>query len=374
MYILYQVGDLPLYNKLVGAGGDAIEVEVEYGWGVPETNFTANSGRRYAVPATRSIPDAVSISFTASVQATDYMTASRIKNRIRSFAGRRNMPIIVMQYDEDFDNPSRSIMWLIAYGIMNSDENASSYAGEDFNKGFAYQELEIELVITEPFRQLPTAFWEYRPEQSRSLNLFAEEESVAGMGITFWHPQQFFEIQPNNYFVKWMNSETMLNTEYWALAHLTSMSESGIGSDFDEVGDVHYFSNEDMWTLAPRPLYAFKNLTPYGTVSITVKLKTGLYFGEEIETVTTLDIEQLDLDLANAGYGGIAVDDIIYTGDFYPRPGFVMRNGVELTGVRPRWSYSETYPGELPNGYTIITFSKYLNDAQVAYLIDFGGV
>lgn len=374
MFLVYQIGDVVLYDALLGANGDPVEAAFSRSWSNPSTAFQQGGGRQYHGPLLRSLPEEVEFEVSGRLFQTPYINASRMKSRILSFAGRRNTPVIIVKYEESYtSNCLPKLTWLIGYGTITDLPTEHNYYGAESGGSFVSTPLELNVKISEPFQQLSQWFWEYRSMQERLSNPYSEDAAQEGLN-GFRHPQDFTEIQPNHYFVRWQSSDTMYTPEFWGLNYLYQM-DGGQSSDFVN-GPLNLFvySDEDLWSVAPRSMYAFTNLSPFGTITITTKLKSGLFYGDEVESTTTLDLAQLDTDLAAAGFGGLAIDDILFTGAVNPRPGFIQRYGNTLAAVRPKWIYDQSYPGEISKGATWITFQPYLTDMQVAYNIDFRAV
>lgn len=368
MYVLYQIGDVNLYDSLLGFNGDPVSAELSYAWGNPLTTFEGG-GTQYHSPLTRSLPEPVEFEVKGKLFQTPYLRVSQLKTRIRSFAGRRNIPVIVFHYEEGECDPE--IRWLIGYGIITETSNNHTYHSQENNANFITQDIELTVVLQQPFVQLSSWFWELRDIQERLLDPYSSQASQAGLN-RFSHPQHFEDIPPNYYFVRWQEPDTAYNPTFWGMKNLYEMSYGGYSSDFIAgPHELFLYASEDSWAISPRVIYAFTGLTALGEISIETEMKTGLYRNETLSTVSSLDLVQLDIDLSNIGYGGLLLDDVVYTGATNIQPGFVERYGESLEGIRPRWDYEFSYPGEIPAGASWIRFSSYLTDTQVAYSIDF---
>ncbi len=371
MFLIYQVGDVVLYDALLGANGDPTEAALSYSWDNPSTSFEQGGGRQYHGSLLRSLPQEVDFEITGRLYQTPYINVSRMKSRIRSFAGRRHTPIIIAKFEESYTPGCLpELTWLTGYGTITEDSVEHSYHGTESGGSFISTPLELTIALSEPMQQMSQWFWEYRSMQERLSNPYSDDAAQEGLN-GFRHPQYFTEIQPNHYYTRWQDAATMYTPEFWGLNYLYQM-DGGQSSDFVAGPlDLFVYSNEELWSAAPCSMYAFTNLSPFGTISITTKLKSGLFYGEEVESVSTLDLEELNTDLTTAGFGGLAIDDIIFTGAVTPHPGFIQRAGATVAAVRPKWQYDQTYPGEISRGATWINFRPYLTDMQVAYNIDF---
>lgn len=368
MYLLYQIGDVALFDALVGFNGDPVEAELEYGWENPSTRFEGIGSYQYHSPLTRSLPEEIEFSIKGQLKQLPYLNVSKMKSRIHAFAGRRNTPVIVISYEE---GECVEIKWLIAYGMITEGANKHSYRGSETTGSLITQDLDLTIVFQEPFTQLSQWFWELRPNGERLYDPFSEEAAQAGLN-GFWHPQTIAEVPEDYHFVRWQETATAYDPEFWGLNYINEMAFGGYSSDFiDAPLELYIHSSEDLWAQTPRCIYAFTNLSPLGTLSIETELKTGLYHNETLITVSELNLVQLDTDLAAVGYGGLHISDLVYSGATNPRPGFIQRDGVMLEGIRPRWSYEGSYPGEISNGASWIHFVPYLTDAQCAYNIQF---
>lgn len=371
MYVLYQIGDVPLYDALLGANGDPVEAELSYGWQNDSTQFRSPGGLQYHSPLLRSVPEAVEFEIKGKLFQTPYLNASRTKARLRSMGGRRNVPVIVYGWEEGTQNCEPEIKWFVGYGMITEDSNDHAYKGTESGGSFLAQDLDLTIDLQQPFTQLSTWFWELRPMDQRLLDPYSDESAQSGIN-RFAHPTRFQDIPKYYYFIRWQESDTPYDPVFWGLNRLYEMSFGGQSSDFvDAPLDLFLYANEDIWAIEPRALYAFTNLSPLGTITIETELKSGLFHGETVVSESILDLVQLDSDLAAAGYGGLLTDDIIFCGAAQPRPGFIQRNDAALEGVRPRWTYDQAYPGEISKGATWIRFVPYLTDARVAYNIDF---
>jgi hypothetical protein len=314
------------------------------------------------------LPDEVEFELKGQLKQLSYINVSRLKSRVRSFGGRRNVPVIVYSIEE---GECPEIKWLIAYGMVTEDSNEHAYSGTETGGSLITQNIELTIALHEPFKQLSQWFWELRPLDQRLLDPFSGEAAQSGLN-GFWQPLYFDEIPENHYFVRWQETETYYNPTFWGLNHLYQMTHGGTSSDFVAAPlELFVYANEDLWAIEPQSIYAFTGLSALGEITIETELKTGLFHNETLSTVSRLNLVQLDEDLVSVGYGGLNLDDIIFTGASKPRPGFIQRSGETLAGVRPRWDYQGAYPGEISKGASWITVTPYLTDAQVAYNIDY---
>ena len=126
-----------------------------------------------------------------------------------------------------------------------------------------------------------------------------------------------------------------------------------------------------VWNAPPRSMYYFGDFwvnqgvlyakysggpSPYGTLGIQV---TGvLNTGWEVENSATLDLEDLDTNLANDGHTGILEHDRIIVGLTAQGGGWYLRREVDgsykVLDTYVPWQYDGYYPGQTYAGHNIV--------------------
>ncbi len=108
---------------------------------------------------------------------------------------------------------------------------------------------------------------------------------------------------------------------------------------------------QEDWGGPPRVMYAFTNLPETGTVTIRTVKESGW---SHVDETITIDLETLDTDLSDNGYGGLRFTDQVIIGDVTRLPGYIRRNET-LLSISPRvsgWgsSINSYWPGMLNPG------------------------
>lgn len=370
MIFLYQVGDVPLFHYLVGSE-DPIQFSLDQGWDIPEIRFSQSGGTLYQGPANRGLAQAVTVKVEGIVQARSSALAQELVTALQVLGGRISIPIIAFRYEEPFGaNVVSELDWLSADAVLSSKSQVMPYSGFDLgNAGYVRLRLDIEMTLMTPLRRLYPWFWEYRQYQQRQQNPYVADGASSG-SLAFTHPRLFSEIQPEYYFVRWLDRDTLSDPVFWEVAFGQVLG--GQGMEFEEVYEVFYHSDPLRWSSPPQVVYAFKNLLPYGTLTIQVQRSVGNFHGDDYQEESSIDLAQLDTDLAAQGYGGLFNSDILYVGDIYPFPSYILRNGDILASLTPQWDYDGLFPGELQTGPARIRFIPSLSSMLVAYNFAYG--
>lgn len=140
----------------------------------------------------------------------------------------------------------------------------------------------------------------------------------------------------------------------WAKLHLNTglPFETGTGATWGASYHAAYCEPTE-WSAPPLSLYAFKNLPTSGEVVIKVRHLEGIATVKEY--ITTIDLVETNMRLLAAGYPALQLTDIVYVGDCYPKPGFIVRDGVVLD-TPPHVIYPEQWPGQCSVGKNGIIF------------------
>lgn len=371
MLFPYQIGGIPLARYL-GGSEDPAQFSLDLGWEAPVVSFAQTGGSLYQGPINRAIAKPTEAKIQGVVQARSGALAQELLSGLQSLGGRLYTPLIVFRYEDPQDEQHpMNVDWLIADALILSKSYPYSYAGEDQgNAGHLRLRLDISLNLMSPFRRLSPWFWEYRSYENRAQNPY-EADGAYSPSIRFIHPKSFREVRDQHYFLRWQDSSTLLSPDYWDWA----FSEGIYGGDaagFSETYTVFYHSDPQRWASPPQVVYAFTNLLPYGSLSIEVQRSVGSFYGDDYTETSVLNLEQLDTDLSAKGFGGLFSSDIVYVGNVFPFPSYVVRDEVTLEGVIPDWDYEGLFPGELQTGPARIHFVPYLSSMQVAYYFAYG--
>lgn len=369
MIFPYQIGNIPLFRYLVGTD-DPVQFSLDQKWDVPAIRFSDSGGSLYTGPSNRSLMQAVTAKIEGTVQAKSYALAQELLTALQSLSGRLAVPLIGFRYEQSFLPSVASQMdWLVADAVISSKSQAMPYSGEDqANAGYIRLRLNLEVTLMTPLRRMYPWFWEYRSFQDRVQNPYVADGASSG-SLLFTHPRLFSDIRDEYYFVRWLDKDTLSDPDFWELA---SNDGAGQGMEFSEVYEVFYHSDPMRWSSPPQVVYAFTNLLPYGDLTITVQRSTGFSHGDDYEETSSIDLSALDTALALKGYGGLFNSDILYVGDIYPFPSYVLRNSEILEALVPEWAYSGLYPGELQTGPATIQFAASLSSLSVAYNFVYG--
>ena len=372
MLFPYQIGDTPLYSFFSGRDDEGITLSVDPKWRFSEITFTGRRGVHLTNPATYALSDLPDFEVSGTILARDSAHAQWIQSAVNSLGGRINIPLIVFRYENPLKQGECSELdWLYADAIILSSELEYNYGGTEASQwGHLSLSLKISGKLLAPFARMPKWVWEYRSYQERVQDPFAESGS-SSPNNTFFHPTEYHHLQREGHFVRWLHPDTLLDTSYWGVKYFQDTS-GGVGEDFGDFKSVFYYANPQLWSALPQALYAFTELLPYGSIQIDVQQSTGFFANDDFIESSILDLAQLDTDLNSAGYGGLFNSDLIYTGAVTPYPGFIVRNGVILSDIRPRWLYTGEYPGIVKNGATNVNIQAVLTAGKMAYLFDYG--
>lgn len=375
--ILYQIGDIPVFDAFKGTEDSGVEIGLEQSWRNPEAEFSNTSGRMSFLPRTRALMEPLEVTLSGQVFKSPGFSVEGFINSIKSLGGRRNTPIIAFRGESPDDDPEccdcddMRVDWLINYGLVLNVEVDTELKSQDNPWVFDTLPLSIELQLDTRWVCLPPLLWEYRKWSGRFVNPQSSFNSQEGIDQLFIHPKKFSQIVPNSYFYRWYTELSLFNPVYWGEKYLEGR-QGGVGSNFTDFGVFNTYADPSMWPADPASVYAFTELSNSGTINIAVSKSAGYFVDDTEVQVSTLDLSVLNADLLASGFGGLLHNDIVYTGLVAPYPGFVMRDGVKITTARPKWSYPGTYPGETGRGYNSIHFYGDGSTGQVAFLHDYG--
>ncbi|APU89033.1 hypothetical protein Rctr85_002 [Virus Rctr85] len=372
--ILYQIGDVPIFHTLVGADGKAVSIDLGRSWRFPTSELHGVGGSVSYLPLTRSLPETPTFKVSGTLHAVPPYSITRSVNALKSLGGRRNIPLIGFSLENpmlDEGDCISNLLWLYADTTIVDVDDKSEY--NSLSNVWSFDQHPINLTIKAGlrWRVLSPWFWEYRDPLEYIINPLDPANAQTGIDNYFHHPESFDDLLSCAYFYRWQSDLSTYSTLFWGRKYSDGLL-GGSGSDFVDFGDYSFYSDPQLWSADPTSVYAFTGLSPSGSISITVQRSTGLFSNQGVEEVSTLDLAELDTDLAAAGYSELRLTDIVYTGALAPFPGFVMRDGQRITSFKPKWSYPGSYPGETGRGYNTFTVSSEDTTGQVAFLHDYG--
>lgn len=353
MKMLYQIGSVPLFGSLV----NDIELSEERSWIVKRTQFQQSSGYFDHTPYGRRLFDDTEVSASGTLTSKGNPQFLHLMSRIKALGGVRDVPIIVFEVQDLNDNPT--VRWLITYGNITSVEDSSAYGAEN-DEGFYWKNFSIKMKVLPEWRPLLRWYWEDRPAQAFTGAPSAQN----GIDTLFEQPGQYSEIMPFNYFQEWGNDYSELATEMWPYLYQRGV---GYGSDYSAFKTFYVNSVEHVWAAPPVSFYAFTDLLPQGTISITIESAAVVH-------TSSLDLSILDGQLIDRGLSGLFSSDQIFVGDTDPFCSFILRNGTIITSFVPEWEYDGLYPGQLSAGLNKISVAGDGTTGQFAANIKFGAL
>jgi hypothetical protein len=353
MKMIYQIGRVPLYGSLV----NDIELSEERSWIVKRTQFQQTGGYFDHTPYGRRLFDDTDVSASGSITSKGNPQFLHLMSRIKALGGERDVPIIVFELQDIGGDPS--IRWLITYGNVVSVEDTSAYGAEN-DEGFYWKDFSIKMKIQPEWRPLLRWYWEDRPAQAFTGLPTAQN----GIDTLFEQPQRYSEISEFNYFQQWDDALSELATEMWPYLYQRGL---GYGSDYAAFKTFYINSVEHVWAAPPTAFYAFTDLLPQGSISITVE-------SASIIQTSSLDLEALDGQLTDRGLSGLFASDEIFVGNTDPFCSFILRSGQIITSFVPEWTYDSIYPGELTVGLNKIAVAGDNTTGKFAANIKFGAL
>lgn len=376
--ILYQIGDLPVYDIFSGVDGKGVQLDLGRDWENPTASFTNIGGTLSFLPATRSIPKQPQLSIKTSLLQAGSITPQKALEHLKSLGGRRDVPIIAFRYESYDDNCcdcTYPVEWIVTSGVILNVKEGAEYKAAKAPFSFEVADVDLKIEIGLVWRTLSPAEWEYRSWASAFIDPYSDMNTQQTFGSVFTHPRSLDTdnangVKENGYFYRWQTPRSRLSPVFWAEKYVGS-TVGGYGSNWTVPGSLEINANPARYSGPTDSTYAFKNLTKTGTVRIVVTRDTGLFNGQTVDEVSSLNLVQLDADLYATGFSGLLTDDIVYTGSVDPFPAFIVRNGTTLP-VLPKWSYPGTAVGELGRGYIRLRVEVIGGYCLVAQLHDFG--
>jgi hypothetical protein len=377
--MIYQIGDLPLFFNLRNFDSGEVSLDANREWKAPTTEFTQTSGEHLFSDLGRPLSESQKLELKGMfVCDEDQISAQALFNRLLSMGGIPLTPVIGFHYEECEHVPEGSccsacnttLDWIVNYGIITKLPQDSSYHSSKKPWSASTFPVSISMVLGTKWKALNSWEWEYRKD--KIVNPLSPTLRSGSISNTFILPNRLSELHRKGYFFRWGVTLSKYDPSYWGLKY-TNGRMGGIGSDYVSIGEHSFNSDPERWSASPNSVYSFTNFSNLtGTITLRVTRNYNYFSQSNLVDESTLDLAQLNTDLINGGLGGLLTTDQIVTGYASPFPGFVIRGGEILSGVRPRWSYPGAYPGETGRGYNKI---EYLSDDlnyEAAYLHDFG--
>jgi hypothetical protein len=372
-FVVYQIGDVPLYNVLVGKDDSGVTFDAKRNWRIPYKELHGVGGSVSYLPYTTTLPQTPTPTLSGWIMGSDPYSIEQTISRLMSLGGVRDIPIIGFFMENPYlpDDPLPEVIWLYNRVTLQSVE--PSYADKDTSGGYEMVPLTLTMRTQLNWKVLSPWEWEYRRAVDFIIDTSSMEAQPVSASGALWHPKKITDFDPNGYFFYWQGRVDRFDPYYWGQRFLNGLP-GGVGSDYKELQQVLVYSDPLRWSVPPSSVYAFTGLDASGTLNIQIELVSGLFNTPPITATSTLDLVQLDSDLAAAGYEELKIDDVIMTGVMAPLPGFILRDDVRISGLRPRWSFSGTYPGETGRGLNKIRpyFTGTATNPRWAYLHEFG--
>lgn len=253
------------------------------------------------------------------------------------------------------------ILWIHNLGIIR---NVNVSRGDAFDPPEI--DLDIEMVsFWEPLNEL---LWYFGSVSESSLDPVEAVPPYRDLLAVTPHAAQIFNSRGKEFFLWVKRNFASYDFLYDPLSW--EMCSDHVHAKTWVPGGWYVFDiPEGDWGGPPHVIYAFTNLSSTGG-TITVRTVKERGWNQDGETIT-IDLAQLDTDLAAAGYTGLQAADQIIIGDVSQLPGYIRRAGQLLT-ISPRvegWGSSQdTYwPGAVNPGQNRIFLDP--ADGMVAYRI-----
>lgn len=367
--IIYQIGDYPIFNHMVGVGENPVGFEDSLQWRIESDNLSNVSGQYMAGRYSSPLLAPRKIKLVGGFENDENGTSDQKLNRLAGFGGRVNVPVIAFEYHEPTDDVSvPSINWLLTHMTIEGVDRATNYITREAVQLSARQ-ITVAAQQQTAWRRLSPWFWEYR-QSAPVNNPFDRANQQEGLDNRFYHPSKLASLSKRGFFRFWGDDLVRYAPSFWAKKYSDGIT-GGLGADFDYLPlRVQLFPPFQDWNAQPLSLYAFTSLLGQGELTITVDRMADVFTPETYSS--SLDLAEVDSQLNSLGYSGLLEEDVLIAGRCSPFPSFILRDGEVLSGFIPRWEYRGTIPGELSAGPNQITFTCEGVAAQAAYLIDFG--
>lgn len=370
MIVIYQIGDVQIYDNIRGLDGASLKVKRNYTWDNPQTEITDVETVVSLLPATTSLAESGSITVTGMSVGTDWQTVDGVIENLKFTAGRQNTKIIGFMVQsnpgDEGDLLISDLTWLINDCVITKITPSPNWGEGNSDAGLPIT-FTIELGIA--WEGLSDLYWEYKSPDQRYLNPYSSDNAPRQPQNRFLLPQTFADLSPNSYFFQWSNNISSMSPAVWG-SFYDGQGLNGLGSDFAPFGTLAINADQLRWQ-SVESMYAFTGLGQVGELSISVIKGAGYFPGETVTEVSALDLSVLSDDLAVAGHIELMPTDIVYAGLIDPLPGYVERNGEILTGMIPSWSYPGTYAGEVGKGHSTVSVAGDDVLGSVAYLHSF---
>lgn len=351
MLKIFQVGNVPVH----------LHQQKWHGWDVK----TGNKPENLLWSATKSWQSSQFLIDTQSIKISSVVvdeTGRTARQQIEAIKARVGLPTTVIAYDiislGTMDSclchfgGSQTVMWYSTLGMISS-------ASED-QEADDFTSITLDIALNPFWQPLNRYFWNWQggdfdpyyplPVQTPYADFIQKYPDtsalVKGFGDYHWSRRPVDRL-------------VAYDPTLWAVQHLNTGLDfqTGFGSSWG--ASFHGAVSDPEWTAPPLSLYAFKNATGVGAINIKVTHESGIQYTTTIDLATTND------RLLAAGYPALQLTDVIYVGDCYPKPGFILRDGAVLPTL-PAVTYPGMWPGQLSTGRNGVIYDM-LGSIQAAY-------
>lgn len=339
MIHLYQIGNVAFHGHHTPFGSMATTSNI--------TQPTMLWTEEVAWQTNDVFPPVRTVSLQVSVEGRHGWRHDQVHQRLTTLVGRPTSVIgYMLKGNETYcacQSPHSCVVWFENFGVL---------------KGLAIGSRENELEVTIDFGSYWTPLNRYNWSWSNGIaDTFLRNPIIypycEGMSRLPDAKMLFSDYSRDYQFVHKQYAHTLYHydPEFWLdnvcrfppQYPAVGMARSWHTPTYDTI-----YSDPTFWGAAMHSLYAFRNLPVSGEISIQVNRGDGLW-GLKSETATC-DLAQLDDDLGATGNTGLLMDDILYTGYMYARPGLIMRDGQFISNFRVRIDYGTQWPGYLSAG------------------------
>lgn len=218
-------------------------------------------------------------------------------------------------------------------------------------------QVQVSLTLDTTWKPLNRSVWEW---SSSKPSVWLPQPAPSNPDIVdILRPYPFvmdFEASPcsGNHFQKRYFDDPLLQyrTELWPFLHSRHRPmypSTGLGRSHSSSAPTTVVQcNRDIFSAEPSSLYSFSNfsLSPTGVITIAVQRHYGNQLWQTTTQLTTIDLAQVDAELAAAGFGGLDPQDQLVTGNIPRRymPALIIRAGAILNTF-VTVNYAGEYPG-----------------------------
>ena len=355
--IVYQIGDLPIYDHLRGKNEDGVTVSVDRSWRVPTKALEDLGGEIQVLPKDRISPEALSVNLKGEIFASYNLTTDYIINYIKSLGGIQNIPLIVFEISSQDNGTSPKIKFFYTEGTIDKTSGEFTYVDE--------HQISIDMKCKLYFQSLNPVVWEYRDFFSRDIET-TRQTSTQNFSSIKNFPKTLDELKPGYFFFRWAGDDILNNPSIWKYLHINDPYGS-YATDWGAPMEYYIYTFPYLWSGPPSSIYALTNLQTNDVITMQYRTPYNLFQDNDKVNQAVLNTDDVDSALRSRGYGGLRQDDIIVFGDVSPMPGLVLRGDVILEVVAP-WKKTTPKVGQLARGVNQIvvnSLSSYTRFAQL---------